>query len=251
MRLVLALAVLVVLAVALAGCAVNRMKGRPAHHDPRVTGFINKTMDLNGVLRRYAVYVPHDYRPDKAWPAIVFLHGIGERGDDGLLQTEVGIGRAIRRHADWFPCLVVLPQCPDDVLWDKALDAIDAALAKTRDEYHVDPRRISLTGLSMGGFATWMYGAQRLDVYAALMPICGGGRSEDAEALAGVPIRAFHGAQDEKVPPGASRRMVEAVKQAGGNIKYTEFPGVDHNAWDPAYEDRANIKWLLRQKRGR
>ena len=249
MRLLLALAIVLGLAVVLAGCAANRMKGRPVRHDPSATGFISKTMDVNGVQRRYVVYVPHGYRPDNEWPLIVFLHGMGERGDDGMLQTEVGIGRAIRRHPDWFPCLVVMPQCPNDVLWYKAFDEIHATLAKTREEYHVDPGRIYLTGLSMGGFATWMYGAQRLDVFAALMPICGGGRTEDAEALAEVPIRAFHGADDTKVPPALSRRMVEAVKRAGGDIKYTEFLGVEHNSWDPAYDDRANIKWLLRQRK--
>jgi len=247
MRLLLALAIVLSLAALLVGCAANRMKGAPVRHDPSATGFVNRTMDVDGVERRYVVYVPHDYRPDSEWPLIMFLHGIGERGDDGLFQSEVGIGRAIRRHAHWFPCLVVMPQCPEDALWGKAADHIDEALAKTRDEYNVDPERIYLTGLSMGGFGTWAYGAQRLDVFAALMPICGGGRTEDAEALAKVPIRVFHGAEDKTVPPALSRRMVEAIKRAGGDIKYTEFPGVNHNSWDPAYEDRTNIKWLLRQ----
>lgn len=247
MRVLLALAIVLGLAAVLAGCAANRMKGPRMRHDRSATGFVNKTMDVGGVERRYVVYVPQEYRPERKWPLIMFLHGMGERGDDGLLQTEVGIGRAIRRHPDWFSCLVVMPQCPDDALWAKATDHIDAALGKTCDEYNVDPERIYLTGLSMGGFGTWAYGAQRVDVFAALMPICGGGRTEDAEALAKIPIRVFHGADDKKVLPALSRAMVEAVERAGGDIEYTEFPGVEHNSWDPAYDHRANIKWLLRQ----
>jgi predicted peptidase len=208
-------------------------------------------MDVNGAKRAYVVYVPRDYTPHKAWPLIMFLHGMGERGSDGLQQTQVSIATAIRWHADRFPCLVVMPQCPGDVHWDKAADDIDTALANTRSEYNVDPDRIYLTGLSMGGFATWSYGAHRLDVYAALMPICGGGDPNDAPRLAKAPIWAFHGADDKTVPPQRSREMVEAVKKAGGKINYTEYPGVPHNSWDKTYDDPEAIKWLLCQRKGR
>jgi predicted peptidase len=213
------------------------------------TGFINKTMDVKGVKRAYCVYVPREYTFGKPWPLILFLHGIGERGDDGLAQTEVGIGRAIRRHADRFPCLVVMPQCPDGVMWSGALEDIATALADARKEYAVDPERIYLTGLSMGGFAAWQYGALHADVFAALIPICGGGNPKDAGALARLPIRAFHGADDTTVPPKKSREMVEAVKQANGDIQYTEFPGVGHNAWDSAYDNAETIQWLLKQRK--
>ncbi len=211
------------------------------------TGFINKTMTARGHERAYVVYVPRGYTPDKAWPLIMFLHGAGERGDDGLLQSEVGIGRAIRRHEEWFPCIVIMPQCPKEVWWDKTFEDIDTALADTLKAYTIDPKRVYLTGLSMGGYGTWMLGPDRLDTYAALIPICGGGKTEDAAKLAKVPIWAFHGADDSTVPVKASREMIEAIKKAGGTIKYTEFPGVQHNSWDHAYDDPDTIKWLLKQ----
>jgi len=215
------------------------------------TGFINKTMTIKGKERCYVVYVPHGYTPDKEWPLILELHGSGERGDDGLAQTEVGIGRAIRLHPDRFPCIVVLPQCPDGVWWDKAVEDFETALAQTEKEYRIDPARVYLTGLSMGGFGTWMYGAAHPERFAALVPICGGGKPEDAAGLAKVPIWAFHGADDKTVPPAMSQKMVEAVKKAGGDIQYTEVPKTGHNSWDTAYGEADTIKWLLKQRRGK
>lgn len=229
------------------GCATQAGPGVHMKDKAVVTGFINKVMTVDGHARRYVVYVPHDYTPDKAWPLILFLHGAGERGDDGLFQTEVGIGKAIRMHPDWFPCVVVMPQCPKDVWWHEVQGHIDAVLAAALKDYHVDPLRVYMTGLSMGGFGTWIYGASHTDVFAALMPICGGGNPADADKLATRPIWAFHGAADETVPPKKSREMVEAVRKAKGDVQYTEFPGVNHNSWDSAYGDAKTIAWLLKQ----
>jgi predicted peptidase len=101
----------------------------------------------------------------------------------------------------------------------------------------------------MGGYGTWSYGAENVDTFASLLPICGGGKEEDADKLSRLPIWAFHGSADSVVPAERSRVMVEAVKQAGGNIKYTEYPEVDHNSCDQAYGDPEAITWLLEQKR--
>jgi len=249
MRQCLHLVTLICVVAMLNGCATHRTKGTEMSNESNAAGFITKTMSVKGEQRVYAVYVPREYSPQKQWPLIIALHGIGERGDDGLLQTEVGIGRAIRRHVDRFPCIVVMPQCPSKDLWPGAFDDITTAIADTRAAYAIDPARIYLTGLSMGGFGTWMYGADHLDMFAALMPICGGGRVEDATKLAGIPIWAFHGGDDKTVPPKKSQEMVEAIKKAGGNIQYTEFPGVSHNSWDAAYEDPETMKWLLEQRK--
>lgn len=240
-----------------AGCATNggsamtSAKAAPPHSDIGASGFLNKSMVVDGVTRYYVVYVPREYTPKKAWPLVVFLHGAGERGDDGLQQSDVGIGRAIRFHPERFPCVVVMPQCPKGVWWDAVEGHIDAAMAAVLDEYVIDPDRVYLTGLSMGGFGTWGYGAKRVDTFAALLPICGGGLQDDAEALATVPIWAFHGGADKTVPPGASREMVEVVTKAGGNVEYTEYPKVGHNSWDKAYGDAKAIKWLLKQRKKR
>ena len=219
----------------------------PVSHAP--TGFLDKTMTVNGAERKYCVYVPQGYDASRKWPMVVFLHGLGERGDDGLLQTAVGIGNAIRRNSERFPCIVVMPQCPGDRWWDKAFDHIDAAMDAAMDEFSIDKSRVYLTGLSMGGYGTWGYGALHADRFAALMPVCGGGKTADAAALAKVPIWAFHGEVDSVVKVDESRSMVKAIQDAGGVVKYTEYPGVDHNSWDNAYGDAEAIAWLLSQRK--
>lgn len=249
----------VLLAAALAGCATGGGKGvfkfgnqkKAAVKAPSgiPTGFLDRVVKTEDGFRRYVVYVPYEYDPKQPWPLILFLHGAGERGDDGLAQSAIGIGQAIRLHPERFPAIVVMPQCPKDVWWDRCLDDVAMALEQTRAEYNTDPNRIYLTGLSMGGYGTWIYGALEIDTFAALMPICGGGKVEDAPTLAKVPIWAFHGGADETVKPEESRKMVEAVKKAGGEVKYTEYKGVGHNSWDEAYGDPKAIAWLLSQQK--
>jgi predicted peptidase len=233
----------ILLALLVGSCATT---SGPAQ-EPR--GFITKTMEVGGESRTYVVYVPDDYTPAKQWPLVVFLHGMGERGSDGLIQSEVGIGSAIRRNSERFPCIVVMPQCPKDKIWIDAFDHIDEAIRVSLEDYAIDRDRILLTGLSMGGFGTWAYGALHADTIAALTPICGGGNADDAPSLANVPIWAFHGEIDSVVSPEETRTMVDAVKAAGGTIRYTEYPGVDHNSWDRAYRDSEAIAWLLAQKK--
>lgn len=244
-----ALAIGLALAASLGGCAGTTRGISVAESMGIATGFINKTVVADGASRAFVVYVPRDYDPAKAWPLIVFLHGAGERGDDGLKQTEVGIGRAVRLDPERWPAIIVLPQCPEGVWWDKAIHEVDKAVEQTLAEYNIDRKRMYLTGISMGGYATWVYGAQQADRFAALMPICGGGYPEDAKALASIPIWAFHGAKDEVVLPRESQKMVEAVKEAGGTVTYTEFEDADHNSWDAAYADQKAIRWLFRQSR--
>ncbi len=254
----------------LTGCATTgdaKMADlKPVCNEGITTGFINKTLANAKTTWRYVVYVPHEYTPEKEWPLIVFLHGAGERGDDGLKQTQVGIGAAIRLNPERFPAIVIFPQCPDGGFWDLILDPMETAIQQARADYRIDEKRIYLTGLSMGGYGTWIWGAVKADTFAALLPICGGGdvpqieklldrklthdfggMEERVKKLATLPIWAFHGAKDPVVPPASSQQMVELVKKAGGNVKYTEFPHAEHNSWDDAYQDEDAIKWLLKQ----
>lgn len=232
------------------------------------TGFLNKTTGEGDATRKYVLYVPKDYTAEKAWPMIVFLHGAGERGDDGLVQAEVGLGAAIRKNPERFPALVVMPQCPKDQFWDASIPAIEWAMEQTQGEYNVDPKRVTLTGLSMGGYMIWLWGAQKVDTFAAFMPICGGGDLEDIRGLIGAektavdfgtlaarvkvlatrPIWAFHGAKDSVVPVKRTQDMVAQVKAAGGTVKYTEYPKLDHNSWDETYANAEAIAWLLAQR---
>jgi len=215
------------------------------------TGFLNKTVATNGEARAYVLYVPKDYTSSKKWPVILFLHGSGERGDDGLKQSEVGIGAAIRMGSERFPALVVMPQCKPDKHWaddmaDYALNALD----QTIKHYSVDTNRLYLTGLSMGGYGSWTIATQHPDMFAAVVPICGGGDPEQAaQKLKDEPIWVFHGGADPTVPVEQAHRMVEALKAAGSSIKYTEYPGVGHNSWDKAYGEKDLTDWLFAQTR--
>ena len=249
MRIAWATIVSTAVIILMAGCTTTTGSDMVAQSAGIPTGFIDKTLEVDGETRRFVVYVPREYDPSREWPLILFLHGAGERGDDGLKQTEVGLGRAVRLNADRWPAIIVMPQCPEGVWWDKALPHVLVALEQTLAEYSIDSKRVYLTGISMGGYATWIFGAQQPDRFAALMPVCGGGDPGDAQALAAVPIWAFHGAKDDVVLPSESIRMVEAVREAGGKVEYTEFEDAGHNSWDDAYADRKASRWLFNQSR--
>lgn len=223
-------------------------------------GLVSMMTTADGTENPCMLYVPPEYDPARSWPLIIFLHGAGERGDDGVSQTRVGLGPQIDQHPERFPCLVLMPQCPRGSVWGRpehrairnAEDAsahIDDGLRQVLAGYNIDPNRISLTGLSMGGYGSFLYGAKHVDQFSAIMPICGGGNTEDAATLAQVPMQVFHGADDTVVPTEQSRRMVEAIRGAGGTIGYTEFPNTGHNSWDQAYENPETIAWLLGQVR--
>lgn len=233
----------------------------PVTAAPAETGFLNATAKVGDATMPYVVYVPRDYTPDRKWPVILFLHGAGERGSNGLPQSQVGIGTAIRMNPERFPAIVVMPQCPVGKTWGQPVgnlgvadpgtgDLALAALDATVKLYNGDTERLYLTGLSMGGFGTWGIAARYPSKFAALMPVCGGGKPEEmAPVLKNLPVWVFHGDQDMAVPVARGREMVEAIKAAGGTkIKYTEYPGVGHNSWDKAYGDREAIAWLLEQR---
>ncbi len=235
------------------------------------TGFLNRTVKSNGVVYRYQVYVPADWERRKQWPVLLFLHGAGERGEDGLLQTDVGIGHAIRSRAAEFEMLVVMPQLRKEKLWtDAGMEAQAlAALEQTIKEFHGDRDRVYLSGLSMGGYATWDLAAKYPQRWAALAPICGGIHgpesfpplhvslvddpkiadpyAETARRVGKTPVWVFHGADDDTVPVAESRKMVAALRAANAEVKYSEYPGVGHNSWDGAYAEPEFVPWLLRQ----
>jgi predicted peptidase len=221
------------------------------------TGILSMMLSDGEQEQPAMVYVPRDYDPDEEWPLIVFLHGAGERGDDGVTQVSVGIATHILSNPERFPAIVYMPQCPKDWAWGTRAnrDRPDASafvtdgIEQILERYNIDEDRVSLTGLSMGGYGTFMYGAQNIERFSALMPICGGGNVADAAALAKRPMRVFHGGADDVVPPERSREMVEAIKEAGGDISYEEYPRVDHWSWDLAYGNADNIAWLLEQRR--
>ncbi|WP_312682364.1 prolyl oligopeptidase family serine peptidase [Stenotrophomonas chelatiphaga] len=264
-RLLLRLTVAATLLMSLAGCATTP--------DPTAGRFESRSVTVDGHVSRYQVFVPADaLRAAGPLPVVLFLHGSGERGRDGMKQTKAGIGPYLREHASTFPALVVLPQVPNHQEWDGlnnriALAALDATLA----EFSADPSRQYLTGMSMGGYGSWNIALSAPDRFAAIVPVCGAviaPREERqtlfvaavaneadpytalAQRLKNVPIWMFHGAQDDVVLPRDDRRLHAAFKAAGAaDARYTEYPDGNHNAWDATYADTAMWTWLFAQKR--
>lgn len=236
----------------------------PASAKKTETGFLDRTISIAGTEYKYQVFVPENWTNKQKWPVILFLHGAGERGDDGLIQTEVGIGTAIRRYRDRFPAVVVMPQCRKNVWWAESsmADVAMATLAVAQKEFHGDPDRTYLTGLSMGGYGTWYLAGKYPGKFAAIVPICGGilvpdmARMQSADDSAPyteaakkigsqTPVWIFHGADDPTVPVTESRRMNDAMKALGGEVHYTEYPGVGHNSWEKAYAEPELLTWML------
>ena len=209
----------------------------------------------------------YDAASEKRWPLILFLHGAGERGDDnqaqlkndalGLLRPEVQEGN---------PTIVVYPQCPQDMQWvdapwaegsydlgrtpiSKPTTAALGLLAALQAQYPIDPKRLLVTGLSMGGYGTWDIIARRPTMFAAALALCGGGDPAQAPAIRDVPVWAFHGDQDPAVPVRGSRLMIQALRKAGGHPRYTEVAGHGHDVWTVAYRDGEVLRWLLGQRR--
>jgi predicted peptidase len=241
----------------------------PAEAKKVQTGFLDRTVAVAGTEYKYQVFVPDNWTDKQKWPVILFLHGAGERGDDGLIQTEVGIGTAIRRGRNRVPAIVVMPQCRKDAWWasDAMGDVAMAALAQAQKEFHGDPQRVYLTGLSMGGYGTWYLAGKYPGRFAAIAPICGGilmpdiARQQspddtkpytDASSKIGkdTPTWIFHGGADPVVPPSESQRMAAAMKALGGEVKYTEYPEVGHNSWEKAYAEPELFTWMLSKTTG-
>ncbi|AMV39302.1 family 16 glycoside hydrolase [Planctomyces sp. SH-PL62] len=221
----------------------------PDAADPKTPGFHVRSVATEQGDYKYTIYVPEGYDGSRTYPAILFLHGAGERGDDGTLVAQVGLGPAIVQRGD-IPAIVVFPQARKT--WQAGSDDAKAALKALDEvvkEYRVDPDRIVLTGLSMGGMGTWSLAAQDPEKFAALVPICGPGRVEDVERYLKVPIRGFVGDADSPRLHLGMRTLIEALRAAGARPDYTEYRGVGHNSWDRAYNDPATIDWMLAQKR--
>jgi predicted peptidase len=226
--------------------------------DKMKTGFVNKTFkNADGTTSPYVVFVPHSYDGTKAVPVILFLHGAGETKGGKMMPVEQGIGNHLRgRREKSFPAIVVIPQS-EKRTWQAESDDGKRAIAildAVTKEYKTDPARTYLTGLSMGGYGTWSVAAAYPDRWAAIVPICGGVRAKDeAESTAAkikdIPCWCWHGDQDKAVPAERSRVLIEALKKAGGNPRYTELEWVGHNSWDAAYASDDLYAWLFAQKK--
>jgi predicted peptidase len=198
----------------------------------------------------YLLYLPTEYEADKdkKWPVIVFLHGSGERGDNLELVKIHGPPKLIAKGQS-FPFIVVSPQCPSDRDQHWGSVPLSSMLDEVIAQHRVDQDRIYLTGLSMGGFGTWDWAVAEPYRFAAIAPICGGGKPFFAKRIKDIPTWIFHGAKDPGVPVSLSEEMVEALKKVGGEPKLTVYPDLQHDSWTFTYENPELYKWFLEQKR--
>jgi predicted peptidase len=179
---------------------------------------------------------------------MLFLHGIGERGDD-LDKVKVhGPPKLIEAGQD-LPFIVVSPVCPLTKTWETSTFELSALLDEIVEKYKVDQDRVYLTGLSMGGFGTWALAQYTPNRFAAIVPICGGGDPRSVRRIVHLPAWVFHGAKDRSVPLERSETMVAALKKAGGDVRFTVYPNAEHDSWTQAYATPELYEWLLQQKR--
>ncbi len=215
--------------------------------------FVTRDVKIAGERHRYAVWLPPGHASGKSWPAVLFLHGSGECGTDGLKPTHVGFGPALLAHPENWPFVVIFPQKPLDTeeWWERealALSELDDAI-KT---FRVDASRVALAGMSQGGHGTWLIGARHPQRFRCLVPICGYGRARAVETRAlSLPVWAFHGLRDDVVDPGDTKHCIAALIQQRRarsmdttEVRMTLFAEANHDAWDPAFATPELPGWI-------
>jgi len=202
-----------------------------------------------------------DYDPISKYPLVIFLHGSGERGNENEAQLQWGVlnfasDAVMKMHRP----IVIAPQCPKNGSWGnfsdedklqdtptKTMELVMELIQQTIKNFPVDKDRIYITGLSMGGFGTFDVISRNPDLFAAAVPVCGGGDVSKAATFTSVPIWIFHGALDQSVSPLLSQNMVQALTKAGAHPGFTQYPEAGHFSWIAAYSDPMLMDWLFRQ----
>jgi predicted peptidase len=210
----------------------------------------------------YRLFVPANYDKNKKYPLVLWLHGGWARGDDNEKQIIEGNtqGATIWTEPEnqaKNPAFVLAPQCAAGEWWanndseskpSKQLETVVELLRELQKQYSIDANRFYVAGQSMGGYGIWSLITEYPEMFAAAIPLCGGGNTSRAKNLVNVPIWAFHGDDDDAVNVKESRKMIEAIKQAGGNPKYTEYKGVGHSVWHQAFAEPELLSWVFAQK---
>lgn len=202
---------------------------------------------MKSVEGHYLTFLPERYSSNKSWPLVLFLHGRDERGDDPRRVKTHGLPK-LADNGRCFPFVLIAPQCPKGRTW--SVDFLESVLADVLGRFRVDPNRIVLTGISMGGNGAWRLAIRHPNRFAALVPIAAWGDKRRIVRLKPVPVWAFHGGGDRVVPLRDGRAMTDALKKAGGRVKFTVYKTADHvQTWERAYASEALYRWMLRQKR--
>lgn len=243
----------------------------------RIGTYAKKTFDyesasLGKQTLNYNYLLPDGFKKDGKYPLLVFLHGAGERGNDNSAQLKHG-GELIKAAANKYQFIALFPQCPQEDYWIKtlevenrkdgirnfepdtenpsnALSMVMHLLEAELDKVYVDPARVYVAGLSMGGMGTFDLCWRMPTTFAAAVAICGAGSVEKAKDFAELPIRIYHGEEDAVVSVDESLEMAEALEKAGGTPELIIYPGVNHDSWENAFLEPDFITWLLEHKRG-
>jgi predicted peptidase len=241
--------------------------------DHALDAYEKKEFVYNGNTLPYRILYPANYDKNKKYPLLLFLHGAGERGKDNEKQLVHGSKLFLKEeNRKNFPAIVVFPQCPEESFW--AVIKVDRTVTPAKFEFDytatpnwplvaanelvkklstdeaVDKKQVYITGLSMGGMGTFESVYRYPELYAAALPICGGGDVKNYDKrVAKIPFWVFHGAADAVVKPELSREMVDKLKSLKAEVKYSEYPGVNHNSWDNAFAEPEYLSWMLKHKK--
>ena len=227
--------------------------------------FESKQTDLK---MPYRLFTPKGYDPSQPYALILYLHGAGDRGSDNEKQfSKLTMMMARTKNQVETPAFILAPQCPSKKQWVNtpwkngsysveqtppsdpmkvALEILDAVQA----EYNIDPDRILVTGVSMGGFGAWDLVTRYPERFAAVMPVCGAGDPSKAKNISKIPAWIFHGEKDRVVPTKGAREIVKALQDAGASPVYVEYKDQAHGIWDDAYKDEQAMAWFFSQARG-
>ena len=243
---------------------------KPVTEQPFATqqpNYLSEEVQIGGTKFPFLLLTPKSIQKETKYPLVLFLHGAGERGKDNEKQKRHFPELMARQeYQDIHPTFVLAPQCPENQSWvdidwsskkstphqpnpTMPMQSVIAALAKVVREHPIDLERISLTGLSMGGYGTWDLAMRHPYFFASVIPICGGGDEENVARLSGLPVQVWHGEDDRVVPVIRSQKMVEEIKKLGMAVDYFELPNTKHNSWHEAYRRKEFLNLIFSAKR--
>jgi len=196
--------------------------------------------------------MPDKYRrrSTQRWPVLFFLHGKGERGDDLERARIAGVPEILGLYKSDLPFILIVPQCKLTApTWE--IPGLDSLYEDVKRTYPIDTNRIYLTGLSMGGYGTWIWASAHPERFAAIVPIAGYGLSRmNPCGMKELPVQAFHNTDDPTIKVSETRKIVQAIKACGGTqIYYRESPAGGHDAWSRVYSSKDIFSWMLSKRK--
>jgi predicted peptidase len=233
-----------------------------ASDDAILDGFIAREyQSATGLKLPYRLFTPGSAKSDQVLPLILYLHGRGGAGTDNRKQISGGNALGTRiwiepEAQNLHPAFVLAPQIPETSTWHSTSDkpsqhvaALIELLDELRSQLPIDANRLYVVGQSLGGYGVWDFIARYPSLFAAAVPLCGGGDARRILAARNVAVWAFHGAKDGTVHVSRSREMVAALRTVTSSVRYTEYPKVAHDVWTRAFRERDLPEWMFAQRR--